>query len=132
MDLYSLPKDMLVKLITTIRSETIKEFDNKLNTMMFTSSEAEFLYNTACRNFYNEQEVFDLINENDNPKEISEDGTMFWCKKIADAVHLKNFLMYNNQKSVIILDDGNDTPFVVLSDYKWEKYMYKIFLFDEN
>lgn len=40
--------------------------------------------------------------------------------------------MYNNQKSVNILNNGNDTPFVVLSDYKWEKYIDKIFLFDEN
>ena len=55
---------------------------------------------------------------------------MFWCETIADAVHLKNYLMYNNQKSVIILDDGIDSPFIVLSDYQWEKYSEAPFLFD--
>jgi len=129
MDLYSLPKDMLVKLVSTIREETIKEFDNKLKTMMFTPSEAQYLYNTSFENFYSEQEDrFTLINKNDNPKEIHENGTMFWCESIADAVHLKNYLMYNNQKSVIILDDGGE--FVVLSDYQREKYSEAPFLFD--
>lgn len=122
MSLYDLNKDMLIYLISTIRKETIKEFYNKLD--LFSSEEAEFLFDMAGQNFYKEQEDrFILINKGDDPSTIDKNGIMCWCKNIVKAVHLKNFLLNHNQKAVIVMDDCNDeTPFVVITDYTWEQY----------
>lgn len=124
MSLYDLNKDMLVYLISTIRSETIKELNS--NTISFTPSEAERLCHTICRNFYNEQEDrFSVINNEYDPNSISDDGTMFLCGRIVDAVFLKNFLVKGGKRCVIVDDDSDyidEGSYVVLCDYSWEEY----------
>jgi len=127
--LYDLPKEMLIQLISTIRSETIKEYDEKIKSLrnIFTRDEAKFLASTSSKNHQRENPWYDgtddrfvVINKEEEhlPVEIakSKESTHFWCDNIANAVLLKNFFVAHGKKVVLLLDDGYDAPFCVFTE----------------
>jgi hypothetical protein len=117
MSLYDLNKDMLIKLITIIREETIRECRE---VEKISDNEAIMLYHTRCHNFYKEQEDrFELIEDIEYPENVfNETHSLFWCPSEIAAIMFKKHKISKGYK-VILLYDTDHRECVVLTNEKF-------------
>ena len=133
MNIYDLPKDMLVKLISTIRSETIKEYDEKFKSLIPTIGEAEQLFTSAKPNLFSKygegEDAFLILNNEDRDKIplVNDDWSMFSNDIMSNILELKRFFLSKGNIVILLMNNYNineiNEVYVVLTDYSRKHYM---------
>ena len=100
-DLYSLPKDILVKLLSTLKEEIIEELSEKeLNYLHCTSCEKNYLITHKWYFFYNKL--------NKNMSIIGDYPICKSCYEVREKVDIFEYLTYEEMLSLLPDPDSGD------------------------